>query len=455
MEWTMWGKKRVTAVAASLGVVAALAVSGSGVALGDESGQGGNTAQLGRPSQIESRVPGLDFNAGVPVSVHAALSKYLEQHSLTGLNTIQWDADAQALRLHYHGAAPTDLAANLESSTGTVVTLVADPYDRDALADAAGKIARQITTASGERITSAGPSPDSSGIEVTVASDPRLKQSFSADAQSLSAGLGIDVPISITAGGEVQPTSRQGDAPPWSGGARMSTPTSQPNTFTICTTGWGMGIISSLPNYRAVMLTADHCSGGGAIGVPWRTGISSSTTLIGSTESTPRSGADLQLINIANQTQGGSGFIYVGDYQSEVGARVRGAIPPVIGDSWCDSGASSGTVCGNEVVNTEQTVCYSLTECYGHTVKTQQTAGIASEGNGDSGGPVGYLYVDDNGYLAIYAAGVISGIQGGSPDGCQGLPGEAGKRECSATNLIAPIQVLFDVYPDPIGILTY
>jgi hypothetical protein len=451
----MWGKQRLAAIAASLGAVVALAVSGGGVALGEEPVPDGTTAQIGRASQVESRIPGIDLNAGVPVSVHSVLSKYLEQHSLTGLNAIQWDAGAQAIRLHYHGSAPTDLAANLESSTGTRVILVSDLFDRDALAIAAGKIARQITTASGSRITSAGPSPDSSRIEVTVAGDSRLKQSFSTDAQSLAANLGIDVPISIIAAGEVQPSSRQGDAPPWSGGARMSTPTSQAGVFTICTTGWGMGIISSLPNYRAVMLTADHCSGGGAIGVPWRTGIGSTTTLIGSTESTPNSGADLQLINIVNQTQGGSGFIYVGDYQSEVGARVRGAIPPIIGDSWCDSGASSGTVCGNEVVNTELTVCYSLTECYGHTVKTQQTAGISSEGNGDSGGPVGYLYVDDDGYLAIYAAGVISGIMDGSPSGCQGLPGQAGDRECSDINLVAPIQVLFDVYPDPIGILTY
>jgi hypothetical protein len=137
--------------------------------------------------------------------------------------------------------------------------------------------------------------------------------------------------------------------------------------------------------------------------------------------------------------------IYWGAHDSNSGAGIKGAIPPILNDYWCYSGAPSGTVCNNKVTQLNMTVCYEVTQCYRNLAYSEQMDSIPAAGQGDSGGPA---IAARNGYA--YAAGIISGIRNAG----YMCNANSDGRLCSKYVITAPVEAFLQDNPS-YGILAY
>ncbi|QNE15149.1 hypothetical protein [Pseudarthrobacter sp. NBSH8] len=225
-----------------------------------------------------------------------------------------------------------------------------------------------------------------------------------------------------------------------------------PDYYNICTTGFGVGFMNG-STLETRNLTADHCGPTGSTGSIWRTGMSSTSPMLGLFVATNSGGSDLKLIQPPAPPAGApvhfGGVIYHGDRYSNLGMGIKGAVPPILNDYWCTSGSRSGMVCINKVTSINASVCYGglgIGPCYSQLAFSVQQDGISAAGNGDSGGPV---VAQRKGYA--YAAGIISGMQNAG-DNCEGFPSTP-TRKCSATIITAPVQAFFNANPN-YGILT-
>jgi hypothetical protein len=186
-------------------------------------------------------------------------------------------------------------------------------------------------------------------------------------------------------------TDRAYDAYPWNSGDFIT------DGGEGCTSGYGVRI-----NGNPGLITADHCFAydAGIKNYDNDCGCGSNSRMgyISQNDNTS-DGTDTEVLD--TQYQGGdSGLVYVGDPGTGTEEGVAGWADNPVGDTVCNSGAYSGTVCGIGIDNNNtciyepelgRDICHLI---HGHTTST-----IANE-LGDSGGPI-FRYVNDD----IYAIG--------------------------------------------------
>lgn len=352
------------------------------------------------------------------------------------VNTYEWDADSETLLIY---SADNDTWSKLLSEylPGQRVEVIPAQHSRAEIDAVMSSIVRSGgALGAGERIVTAIPAKDGSGIEIGIESTSGRASRLSST--RLAAFLGdTSVPLSITQAPEVAPAGRVASYlnTYWLGGTGMSTPGSTSGSFYGCSTGFAIGKLSSSD---VGMLSAEHC-GRDKPGTDWYYGWTSSTlagrslgnfqgtiTSIGYTSDTALwTGGNLSKMIPA---------IYTGDHNDVgTGEFIRGGNYPAVGTDVCYTGSRSGNVCDNEVLYQGVLICYAVTQCYSALTWTSQRNSIEAVGNGDSGGPV-YQLVSGK----VMASGVISGIVGGSST-CTGEPGVSGGRQCSPVALFAPV----------------
>lgn len=399
-------------------------------------------ADSGQEAERSIISEGTSDKLGVPANIYAALKTIqTDLAALESFNHFEWDEAAKRLKVHYHGASVEVSRVMATALAPNEYALSQDRFSSKALQKEAKRITTEHRTIGGAVVTSVGPSANADRIIIQVKQGDQHGPVQPPQLSEIS-----NFPLSIEGGGGAEPVSRQSDpiSPHW-GGALMSRPTNDPNYFTICTTGFGVGYMSG-STLVTRNLTADHCGPTNAI---WRTGISSTSAILGGFMDTNNGGSDLKLIApLAGTTTQFGPVIYTGDQYSNTGLGIAGAVPPILNDYWCYSGSQSGMICNNKVTQVNQSICYGLfSPCYSQQAVSVQQDGISAAGNGDSGGPV---VANRNGYA--YAVGIISGIYNGGTN-CQGMPA-TDSRKCSAQVITAPVQAFFNANPT-YGILTY
>lgn len=381
---------------------------------------------------------------GVPSRVYESLEAIQKDlNALEEFNHYEWDESTKRLIVHHHGNSDNIVNVLAGALSPKDFALAEDKYSVRELQKEAQRITTAHPTIGGAPVTSAGPTSNADGIVIQVDSGDQRTLSETLNLSAVSA-----FPVTIEEGQPAEPASRQYDpvSPHW-GGAVMSRPTNDPGYFNICTTGFAVGYMSG-STLVTKNLTADHC---GPTSATWRTGISSSTPILGGFIDTNSGGSDLKLIStMAGVSTSFGPVIYNGNENSNTGLGIAGAVPPILNDYWCYSGSQSGIICNNKVTQVNQYICYGiggLGPCYGQQAVSVQQDGISAAGNGDSGGPV---VAERNSYA--YAAGIISGIRNAGTN-CQGKPASE-TRKCSATVITSPVQAFFNANPN-YGILTY
>ena len=178
------------------------------------------------------------------------------------------------------------------------------------------------------------------------------------------------------------------------------------------------------------LITANHCNAASA----WYVGLGTSGAFLGSGYASAYSGSDVAAVAKTNGLRI-SPTVYWGTESTNAVAAVGGiSSGAVLGDYVCYSGSLSGTVCFNQVVETNNTVAHAGGLTYSGLVKTVQTNAVPAVGNGDSGGPVVHA-----GSTAVCAEGAISGMSVASAS-CSGWGQEPfSTRLCSSTAYYAPI----------------
>lgn len=370
-------------------------------------------------------------NVGVPAAIYdGIIASPLDDFD--AFNSYEWVASSGKLRVHYSGDDATLRGALTAALPQSSFELVRDAYSVADLEAEAWRLASSGKTINGMPIASAGPLPDGSGIKVSVEGSPLARSSVVPPAD-LS-----PFPLQVAVEDRPEVASRQydGEAPHW-GGAVMSTPAAEAGKVNLCTTGFGVGYMSGT-DIVSSMITADHC---GTTGSQWRTGNYSDSPILGTMQNTSAVGTDIKRL-------AGAPFgpvIYGGPWNSNSGIGIKGAIPPILNDYWCYSGAPSGQVCNNKVTQLNMTTCYSVTQCYRNQVYSEQMDGIPAVGQGDSGGPA---IAPRNG--SAYAVGIISGIRNAGTVCNANMDG----RLCSKYVIAAPVEGFFQDNPN-YGILIY
>ncbi len=368
----------------------------------------------------------------------------LEAHPVRdALGLYEWDRDARILRVHAHGDRAAIEAAVADVLPAGSFEMVMDQYPMSQLVAASDALARQHTV-HGIRIAHAGPRVDGSGIEVgVVAPDSTLPTTLARVAEQIEARFEVDYPVTVVDAPQVIATDRQFQGEPYWGGAHISSPVAGTAAYSACSSGFAVER-PAVPSNEAGMLFADHC---GEVGRVWGAGLYSNSPLFGTAQETLANGADIRMLT-GPVTYWGVNF--VGPFDTSRGVAVRGYSPPVLGHSWCTNGSQSGTVCDNTVTSGPQTlnlVVDGEVVSYSNEYRSVQTADLPAAGSGDSGGPV-FRVVEGE----LYAAGIISAIEGGS-DVCAGKPASTSRR-CSAVVWTAGLDAFFDSNPEW-RILTY
>lgn len=378
---------------------------------------------------VDARASTRAEDSPIPADFHEALWRLGYRQVLADVNAIEWDDTKKHLTFHYKG--DEHLLARLigEELPGDAFTISAAVHSKaeiDALMNrillSGGKLDDRT------RIVSAKPAADGSIVTIGVNGDvSSAKKLFSENYPA------VRVPIVFDESDDILPATRNVDTSFFRvGGALMTTSVTQGTKS--CSTGFAIG--SFTVSGARGLISADHC-GAGTSNV-WR--YSNNTT--SSTHMSPYQGmltiapgtpVDLGLWYDPVGTANFFPYIFTGDYlDTGTLSAIRGSVQPVIGDKVCYSGSRSGRVCDNTVIATGFLVCYSISQCYAATTVTTHDASVEAAGSGDSGGPV-YASVDGK----VYAAGIISGIIGGS-NTCTGDPGATGGRQCSPTAIYEP-----------------
>lgn len=239
----------------------------------------------------------------------------------------------------------------------------------------------------------------------------------------------VNVPVQFSFSDNARQTSRGEDTAPFSSGAVMTRRiVGADDMVTRCSAGfWG-----STSADRDIMITADHC--GIKNGNIWHSGWTPNGAVLGRDVAQKYYRSDDINAFVKDNGASISPTVYWGDEKSNDITPIYGVTSyPSVGQSVCFSGAYSGTVCNNTVVDVHYFVNYGSGGSYDELVHTKQSSGIPAVGNGDSGGPV--ISVIDG---KAYAQGVISGISGGTT-ACTGIEGKEGGRQCSAEAFYAAI----------------
>lgn len=367
----------------------------------------------------------------VPAATHEAIWAAQLAGVADVVNAYEWDEASDSLLVYASGDTGPLLRSLKRSAPKERFEVRPAVHSRAAVDEFLESIvAAGGALPDGSRVVLATPAKDGSSVTIAVETSDLSRSSVQADQQ-----FETDIPIVVEPAPEVTPALRDitdFDAAFWSG-AYMT----RSSNGSWCTTGFR---VQYMPTNTPYMLSADHC----ARPNPTPTWYNSSNVTTGN-----RIGTYAGMISPSSPSQidagvwGGSGagklypYVLTGDYRDEgTLTAVKGiAALPVVGDKVCYSGSLSGRVCSNEVTFTNMLTCYQIDQCYMGQAITSQTNSIEAAGNGDSGGPV---YSSVNGQL--YAAGLISGMVGGSTT-CTGEPGGVNNRKCSPTAIFTPMGI--------------
>jgi streptogrisin D len=351
----------------------------------------------------------------------------------SGLSSLVVEPERNMLRLYWHGAVPAAVTQSIAAARGRgmAVAVRPAPYTEAQLqaeVDRISMLRLWTGTATSQRVMTAMPRPDGTGIVVGVGGLPA--GTTPAQARRMVPALDSTFPLTVEVGAPVEPAARWLDSPAYWGGGYMQRWVNN-QVVNHCSNAFGVTGDNGAASY---LLTAAHCGEG-----QWRTGqIEAGGTIFQNIYGNTIPGRDLQRDGAAIHTPAGAGAAVFhgrsvnpnnGDVGTNDALRVFGANGSVIGDIVCTSGSFSGTVCGARVTGTGPVVFDPPVNGVGRmpSMVNARHDSIAVAGNGDSGGPVYSIRTSDS---RAVARGVISAIDlGGFLRPCQGwvLAG----RQCS------------------------
>jgi hypothetical protein len=370
----------------------------------------------------------------------------------TGLAGVVIDPDQSLLNLYWHGAQPAAVKSELAAgrSRGLEVKVHPASYTLGQLTAERDRLATRYMgkVRSGDpKVTSIGPKPDGSGLQIGVAPDATSMKTARSTINSA-------VAFEVIAGDSPTRTSRGLDTQPYWGGSYMENwgPIGEEPEGS-CTMGFSATRKNSSGAVLPVMLTAAHCGEGGDV---WRL---SNGGYYGQEQELTPAGHDYDAMLVGVPTNQGGIYdgpsFYNGD--TSTGKPVSGAGATVVGDRFCTSGSYSGTICNIRAMVVGVTIDVTGYGQIKQTVLSEQQDGISAVGNGDSGGPVFQPTGPANGQAN--ARGTISAIPGQSVywRPCQGVPGVPNNqvgRHCSYRFYFPDIRYQLGAYSNA-NILTY
>ncbi|MCC9053523.1 S1 family peptidase [Microbacterium sp. F2E] len=376
-----------------------------------------------------------NFENEAPDEVFELADALYESYGQTeGYGPVEWDREAQTVRVWWHGDVPADVieeAERLSSVTRLATTVEVMTYSSQDLAVAAN----QILDANADTVESVTALYDGSGLEVAVSSATKSRVGDPTRSDELGADEAF--PVSIVESGEVAPANdrQSGQVTPYAGGARIYAAYVNAG----CTSAFGVMITQPALDRDKPrgMITAHHCGnyGPGNWGTPGGYFYGYKTSEYAS----PHRDAAV-MVNSPGQSGVSDSYplyypmMYVGAWNAGSRYIVVNGQTPVVGADWCVSGSYSGTFCYNEITQTNVYVNYGGPTNVGPLVETVNYNNLYPVGQGDSGGPA-YRYVSATGN-GVFATGIISGIRNAGTT-CSGY--QYTGRLCSNTALISAI----------------
>ncbi|GHJ45820.1 hypothetical protein Cs7R123_31620 [Catellatospora sp. TT07R-123] len=263
------------------------------------------------------------------------------------------------------------------------------PYSKRELEAAAAEI-EAAATAAGADLQEISVRYDGTGLDVVrmdgvTAARVRARSASPAPARTsidgLISELGLSVPVRVTAGrGPLRLAScdvvcsRLDDTAPWNGGTRIRIPGTAKGTLG-CTSGFGV-----LKGGQSYLLTASHCMN------PTNVAYDYANERIGGVYA-DNWDHDITMINAR-----GSAMIFDGPAATSNTKVVRSSGGVVVNELLCQSGSTSGVLCGLKTQAGSYTAygCDSDDDCFSmHDLsRAAQVDGLQSCREGDSGGPV-------------------------------------------------------------------
>lgn len=425
----------------SLGLAAALiaisAISANGAAWASSGGAGApeenpnsqfamtsTGAAVPKGAKLINDLPGGSTSI-IPDSIRLAVAAVTNSPFRQQVNDFRWDVKSQVLTAYVFGD-PSEIGSLLAQflpaeSKPKIVAAANSKADVNEVIESL--VDKDGTLTNGQQLATATPSPDGKAVTLAIDTDELTLQRMSTE-QSHVGGVEL---FYTTADAATPVVRARSTAPVFTGGLM----TGQGYN---CTTGFP--VIRSDGEYGNV--SADHC--GHALNGTWYWGYSGNTVHVGTTSGQAGGASDFEVFR---GTTDPSGYSLVGPYNvSNQVVPIKGYYAAIAGDFVCYNGSYSGTVCGNEVVETSVFTCYPGLQCYWLT-RTNNT--VPAAGNGDSGGPVMGFAEAGDGSIEGYGTGIISGIIDGTAT-CTGEPGGPGPndRKCSEDVLFAPIETFIN-----------
>ncbi|WP_139218019.1 hypothetical protein [Micromonospora phaseoli] len=347
--------------------------------------------------------PDVDAKTLQASSVARRIQQVIDQGHDQGFGSLRLVRDTGAVELRWKGKLPAAVDEAVRAGRRDVPVAVVE--SRFTLAELTAEIRRLFKAPAsqlGGELVTAAPLPDASGLKLSVAG----VTSVSAVTSNLRANR---IPVQVTAGSAIQPAGRWDDVTPFWGGSVIWT-----GTGSLCTAGFAARTSTN----AQVMITARHCGAN----TNWYTPLYQ--LYVGRANS---GSVALDAMTISEQTY--QGAVFTGPFNSNYGVPIVGWASAVLNDVACTSGGLSGNDCNTRI--TETNIYFNLNgNLTGPAFVTEHLAGIASVGQGDSGGPtIGY---DTGGFRAL---GIISAVATGQQfEGtCQGY--DYTGRRCSRVAL--------------------
>jgi hypothetical protein len=366
-------------------------------------------AEPARAAPAEAGVPGgfaswdalydeqLRLNAGADRIV--AEAKRSDDNGYAGIVA---EPESRQLVLYWRGTMPASVRAVVDDVAKTLPVAVKPArYSAGEMAAAQRRL-QSTLDAKTTRVTEIAPNVDGSGLTAKV-----IGGRAELAAQSALASSPVAVTVKSTGGRPVN-TSRLNDSAPYYGGARWGIANNTP----FCTTGWPVW-----RDGRTMMLTAAHCTSSGV------QAYDGGNDYMGVTRDR-WPGLDSMLIDVSSGP-----YMFDGDIYSNWTKPVVGVTSLYYGSWVCTSGAKSGVICNMRITLTGAGYTSGGVWVYPSYRATKNGTGAVS-GQGDSGGPVFSLAVNQS---QVLAAGIITAGEWGTNTTCVG---EQGRTCYSATYFV-------------------
>ncbi len=336
------------------------------------------------------------------------------------------------LTLYWKGTVPERIRRVMRSDRRVTVKAVQAPYTRHQLDAARDRLFAQRAELPG-KLTTAGPSPDGKGLLIGMApsrsGSSAAREAGDAAVAREATGLADGVAVvkvetaspKATTGGPISALAAGRNAQQAYGGARWLY--HKNGGRYVCSTAFAVRYPGTSVNR---MTSAAHCGtdNGAAHSPEYPT-------------SRPfgrmywlRYDRDISIMNA--EQSGANGFFrpavwwgpWVGDQSGQYTRSVKGLSNNHVGQRVCSSGASSGTICNNQITATGHTVSYAGQPNIRNIVVVRNYDGNSVWGPGDSGGPI----VQPVSGGGVHANGVVSGSDKSYSAPCQGET----NRQCSS-----------------------